>query len=85
MNVAQLFEEHGTFRYRGGWNPAAVIALTLGVLPNLPGFLNVAFPASFPDVANAFKVIYTYAWFVGVLVAGLVYWVLMRSRTEPAN
>ena len=85
LNVAQLFEEHGTFRYRGGWNPAAVIALTLGVLPNLPGFLNVAFPASFPDVANAFKVIYTYAWFVGVLVAGLVYWMMMRSRTEPAG
>ncbi len=78
LDVAQLFEEHGQYRYRGGWNPAAIIALVLGVLPNLPGFLHTAFPASFPNVADFFKVLYTYAWFAGLGISALVYLLLMK-------
>lgn len=45
-------------------NPAAVIALIVGVLPNLPGFLKAAgFVAEVPAV---FVSIYTYGWFVGL-------------------
>jgi nucleobase:cation symporter-1, NCS1 family len=78
LEVAQLFEEHGQYRYRGGWNPAAIIALVLGVLPNLPGFLHTAFPTSFPDVPALFNVIYTYAWFAGLGISALVYALLMK-------
>ncbi len=78
LNVQQLFEEAGEYSYRNGWNPAAVIALVLGVLPNLPGFLKAAgLVETVPDV---FSVIYTYAWFVGLGLAGVVYWVLMKRR-----
>jgi NCS1 family nucleobase:cation symporter-1 len=55
----------------------------LGVLPNMPGFLNAAFPASFPFVAAGFKVVYTYAWFVGVAIAALVYGVMMKGKVIP--
>ena len=58
---------------------AAIAAFVLGVLPNIPGFLNAAFPAAFPDVGEVFKTIYTYAWFVGVAIAALVYGLMMRS------
>ena len=54
------------------------------MLPNIPGFLNAAFPAAFPEVGDVFKTIYTYAWFVGVAIAALVYGVLMNGRTQPA-
>ena len=54
-------------------------AFAAGVLPNIPGFLNAAFPASFPDVGEVFKTIYTYAWFVGVAIAALVYGIMMRK------
>jgi NCS1 family nucleobase:cation symporter-1 len=69
------------YGYRGGWNPVAIIALVLGVLPNLPGFLKAAgFVAEVPAV---FSTIYTYAWFVGLAVAAVVYLVLMRmSKTR---
>ena len=78
LDVAALFRHEGEYSYRGGWNPAAVIALVLGVLPNLPGFLQAAgFVSGVPDTFNA---IYTYAWFVGLLVAGAVYLLLMRKR-----
>ncbi|MBB5206911.1 NCS1 family nucleobase:cation symporter-1 [Chiayiivirga flava] len=79
LDTAQLFEEHGVYSYRGGWNPAAIVALVLGVLPNLPGFLHAAFPASFAGVPDIFKTIYTYAWFVGLGISGLIYLVWMRA------
>jgi NCS1 family nucleobase:cation symporter-1 len=56
----------------------------LGVAPNIPGFLNAAFPASFGGVGDTFKTIYTYAWFAGVLIAGLVYGAMMKGQTLPA-
>ncbi|WP_321911115.1 NCS1 family nucleobase:cation symporter-1 [Paraburkholderia sp. J11-2] len=78
LNTAELFEESGEYAYSNGWNMAAVIALVLGVLPNLPGFLNTAFPNAFPSVPDAFKSIYTYAWFVGLAIAAIVYGVMMK-------
>jgi len=70
-----LFRHDGAYAYRGGWNPAALVALVLGVAPNLPGFLEAAgFVAAVPP---AFETIYTYAWFVGLAVAGVVYLLLM--------
>jgi NCS1 family nucleobase:cation symporter-1 len=80
LAVEALYRDDGPYAYRGGWNPAAVIAFVLGVLPNVPGFLNAAFPASFSGVGDVFKSVYTYAWFVGVAIAGAVYGVLMRGR-----
>ncbi|MGV2289280.1 NCS1 family nucleobase:cation symporter-1 [Trinickia sp. YCB016] len=78
LDHAELFDENGEYAYTGGWNIAAVVALLIGVLPNLPGFLNTAFPAAFPNVPDAFKSLYTYAWFVGLVLAALVYGVWMK-------
>lgn len=80
INVPALYEEHGQYSYQKGWNMAAVIAFAIGVIPNIPGFLNAAFPASFPEVSAMLKTIYTYAWFVGLAISGIVYFVLMRNK-----
>jgi NCS1 family nucleobase:cation symporter-1 len=82
LDTAALFAERGQYAYRNGWNPAAVIALVLGVLPNLPGFLNAAFPDAFADVGPLFKTIYAYAWFVGLSISALVYALLMRGARQ---
>ncbi|MDC8016271.1 NCS1 family nucleobase:cation symporter-1 [Tahibacter soli] len=84
LDTAALFSERGEYAYRGGWNPAAAIALALGVLPNLPGFLNAAFPQTFSGVPDAFKVIYTYAWFAGLAISALVYWLMMKFAPQRA-
>lgn len=78
-----LFDENGAYAYRRGWNPAAVAAMVVGVLPNLPGFLHTAFPASFAHVADVFNTLYTYAWFVGLILSALVYALLMKSGRAP--
>jgi NCS1 family nucleobase:cation symporter-1 len=77
LDVPALFAERGEYAYRNGWNPAALIALIAGVLPNIPGFFKAA--GFVADVPDAFEVIYTYAWFVGLAIASAVYFVLMKS------
>jgi nucleobase:cation symporter-1, NCS1 family len=90
LDVAALYDETGPYSYSSGWNWIAIAALVLGVLPNVPGFLNAAFPQAFPGVGAFFKGVYTYAWFVGLAIAALVYGLGMIGRVrspelEPAN
>jgi NCS1 family nucleobase:cation symporter-1 len=80
LQVDELYREGGQYSYRGGWNWVAVLAFVLGVLPNLPGFLGAAFPQNFPDVGDLFRQIYTYAWFVGLGIAAVVYRVGMAGK-----
>jgi NCS1 family nucleobase:cation symporter-1 len=84
LNVEQLYRSDGQYSYGNGWNMAAIVAFVIGVVPNIPGFLNAAFPASFPGVADGFKTIYTYAWFVGIAISALVYGVMMKGKAAPA-
>lgn len=83
LDVAQLYRADGQYSYRNGWNSVALTAFILGVAPNIPGFLNAAFPASFPAVSDGFKTIYTYAWFVGIAISALVYGVMMKAKSLP--
>lgn len=80
LAVDDLYVRDGAYAYRGGWNPAAIVALVLGVLPNLPGFLAAAAPHLFADVGGFWTGLYTYAWFVGLAIAAAVYGVMMRGR-----
>lgn len=75
LNHDALFDARDEYAYGNGWNISAVIALLVGVLPNLPGFLKAA--GFVPDVAPVFDALYTYAWFVGVMISAVVYAVSM--------
>lgn len=77
LDLDGLFQRQGPYHYRGGVNPAALVALTLGVAPNVPGFLHAAgFVSAMPPF---FVSLYTYAWFVGFGIAAIVYLLLMRG------
>ncbi|MDF7774341.1 NCS1 family nucleobase:cation symporter-1 [Sphingomonas sp. AOB5] len=84
LDVDALYRADGRYAYRGGWNPAALIAFAAGVLPNLPGFLAIAFPGSFGWVGQPWLSIYTWAWFVGLGIALAIYTLLMRVRAPAA-
>ena len=71
LDVAELFRKGGRYSYVRGWNPVAIVALVLGVAPNVPGFL--AQVEVLDAVHPFFATTYTYAWFVGLLISGLVY------------
>ena len=75
LDLNDLYRPNGKY---AGTNPVAVVALIIGVLPNLPGFLKVAGIA--PGVPDVFATVYTYAWFIGFALAGAVYALGMRRQ-----
>ncbi len=81
LDVDALYHRSGPYWYRGGTNPRALLALAVGVAPNVPGFLAAA---GFIDSVPPFwSDLYTYAWFVGFLLAGGLYLLLMpRARSR---
>lgn len=83
--VDDLYAHKGTYTYEQGFNMKAIIAIILGILPNVPGFLlqvNLIGPnAVWPWVSD----IYNYAWFAGFLISGMVYYILMKSSEVQSN
>lgn len=78
LDVDALYRRGGRYEFRGGFNPAALIALVIGILPNLPGFLLQIGAVSKDTFAPFWQTLYTYAWFNGLAVAGLVYFAVSK-------
>ncbi|MFD2718916.1 NCS1 family nucleobase:cation symporter-1 [Hymenobacter monticola] len=81
LDLAGLYQYRGPYAYRNGVNRAAIWALVLGVLPNIPGFLVAVGALGKDAVWPALVSLYNYSWFVGFLVSGGVYLLLMRTQT----
>ncbi|MGV3698222.1 NCS1 family nucleobase:cation symporter-1 [Flavobacterium sp.] len=78
--VEDLYNTKGMYSFSNGFNSSAVIALLVGILPNVPGFFATikVLPAdAFPSWILG---LYHYAWFVGFALSGFVYWLLMRKH-----
>lgn len=74
LDQRSLFKHGGTY---SAWNSAGLIALVVGILPNLPGFLHAA--GAVESVPAIFDTLYSYAWFVGLFIAGVLYWALAKK------
>lgn len=88
VDVGGLYDARGPYRYRSGVNAVAMVALAIGILPNLPGFFHVAMPGQFGDVAAIWRALYDYAWFVGFFGALGSYWlitVVTSLQTRPSS
>ncbi|HET9707246.1 MAG TPA: NCS1 family nucleobase:cation symporter-1 [Gemmatimonadales bacterium] len=76
LEVDDLYRRGGVYEYRGGINWIAIAAFTLGVLPNLPGFIAAV---SGTAASPLFATLYNWAWFVGFAIAVVVYVVGMKA------
>ena len=77
LDVPDLYRPRGRY---AGVNWIAMIALVVGVAPNVPGFLKtVKITTGDP---NFFDAIYPYAWFTGVIVAGTIHWMFSPTRHD---
>ena len=80
LDLEGLYRHQGPYTYKNGFNLAAVLALVLAVIPNIPGFWNQASGANAAEgfQPGFFDDLYTYAWFVGFILAGGLYLLLMK-------
>ena len=80
LHIKDLYRTEGQYWYSSGFNLNALTAFIIGVLPNIPGFL---FKINAIDsIPSIFEMIYSYAWFVGLLLAGAIYYGLMALSSK---
>jgi NCS1 family nucleobase:cation symporter-1 len=81
LDVDALYRRGAAYEYRNGVNWIAMVALIIGVAPNIPGFLG----ALGVILVSAFWTsIYNWAWFVGFFLSAIIYIAGMRSTSRPA-
>jgi len=85
LNLSALYQRTGLYSYSRGYNPKAIAALILGILPNIPGFLVQIKVCDLPSVLEFLVPLYHYAWFIGLFISGISYTVLMIAEKEPAQ
>ncbi|MER5226732.1 NCS1 family nucleobase:cation symporter-1 [Streptomyces flaveus] len=73
LNVPALYQEHGEFRFQGGWNIRAFAAAAVGSV--FSSILPVYGPSGYGTNLGP------YSWFIGVAVAGVLYFALSGGRS----
>ncbi|KAH7082878.1 permease for cytosine/purines, uracil, thiamine, allantoin-domain-containing protein [Paraphoma chrysanthemicola] len=84
VSVPDMYNFHGIYRYSARWatNWRSVVAMTIGFLPPLPGFIN---SVSLDTISislggkHLFAIGYIYSFFA----AGIFYWALMKFFPHP--
>ncbi len=88
LSVTDLYRVQGQYSYTGGFNLCALLALVLGILPNIPGFLTTIHVLGPDAVPKWMSAIYSYAWFTGFFVSGAFYLLGMyalKLSKQPAD
>ena len=69
MPLGELYKRNGIFRYWQGFNPAAMIALFIGVFVALIGYF-----------IPALEALYKLSWFTGFITSCVLYYLLMKKE-----
>ena len=84
LNAIELYQHTGAYSFQNGFNTRAIIALLLGIIPNIPGFLVTIKMILQDAVPQWVSHLYNYAWFVGFFVSGISY-ILMTKKITAEN
>lgn len=79
LDLDDLYRNNGRY---AGFNRKAIIALLIGVVPNLPGFLA---QIGMIEGSGFFVHLYHYAWFIGLAFAGISYFLLMGGKQQATT
>ncbi len=85
LNTRALYQHNGYYSFGNGFNHYALIALVLGILPNVPGFLTTIKVIPQDAVPAWISQLYHYAWFVGFSLSGISYWMLMKKEVPAVQ
>ena len=79
LNSDALYDSRGQY---SGLRWSTIFVLIVAVAPNLPGFINAAFKTElFPEFFNQ---LYSYAWFVGITIAFVLYGIFNLGERSRA-
>jgi NCS1 family nucleobase:cation symporter-1 len=79
LNSDALYDSRGQY---SGLRWSTIFVLIVAVAPNLPGFINAAFKTDlFPEFFNQ---LYSYAWFVGITIAFVLYGIFNLGERSRA-
>jgi len=81
LKLADLYRPTGIYRYAGGWNWRALVALIVGAIVGIGGAYTPAgasgpFPAD--GIIPFLKPFYDYSWIASLIVGFVLYWVLAK-------
>jgi NCS1 family nucleobase:cation symporter-1 len=76
LDVADLYRRDGQYRFHHGFNWHAMLALFLGIAPNIPGFLMAL---GLVEGSPFWTGLYDRGWFVAFFCAGLCHFVFAKS------
>jgi NCS1 family nucleobase:cation symporter-1 len=85
FKLADLYRTTGIYRFAGGWNWRAVVALVVGAFialggaystPKADGTPTGPFPAD--GIIPFLKPVYDYSWLAAAVIALVIYWVLAK-------
>jgi NCS1 family nucleobase:cation symporter-1 len=82
LDLAGLYKKDGPYWYTGGFNPLALVALTLGIAPCVPGFLATVSPGLKDSIPTIWIDLYHYAWFISFGVSFVLYILLMKLNPK---
>ena len=73
LNLQALYRSDGEYQFTNGFSIVAIIALVVGALPSVPGFLVQVHMLEAGQVGPFLAGLYNYAWFVGFAIAFVAY------------
>lgn len=83
LNLRELFNPEGIYRYTSGFNWRAILALVIAIAPCVPGFIRAATtPGGQVANPNLFDTLYTYAWFITFALGFVLYAIVMFNHSN---
>ncbi|KAA3613799.1 MAG: hypothetical protein DWQ05_16105 [Calditrichaeota bacterium] len=71
LNLAALYQTDGEYAYNSGFNPAAILALSIGILSALIGYW-----------VPALSFFYSLSWFTGFLISFVLYYLFFNTLNK---
>lgn len=83
LSIKDLYtlSPRGEYFYSRGYNLVAIVALIIGILPVIPGFLHKVGILS--TISGTFVAFYNNAWFFTFFISGFLYWILSNITGKP--
>lgn len=78
LQIDDLYDSHGLYRFARGWNWRALLSVVVSVLPTVPGFLVVTGVAAEDSMPFWLAKLYDYTWFISFAIAFGLYLTLSK-------